>query len=198
MKQTLAAPVQTELVIKKSRFLAWVEPVNDKQQAQQRLAELRQHYADARHLCFAFAAGGDSGMSDDGEPSGTAGKPIFNVLNHKQLDHVLAVVVRYFGGIKLGAGGLVRAYGGAVSQALEQATYIALEAQHRLVLSVPFALENDARRLLDQYGVTAEQVDYGTQVSLVVQLPHSQVEAFTAGCQALAPADPEVQLKPAD
>lgn len=202
MKQTLAAPVRSELVIKKSRFLAWVEPVSDKQQAQQRLAELRRQYADARHLCFAFAAGGDSGMSDDGEPSGTAGKPMFKVLNHKRLDNVLAVVVRYFGGIKLGAGGLVRAYGGAVSQALEQATYRALETQHGLLLCVPFARENDVRRLLDHYGLSAGQVDYATdwaaQVRLTVQLPHSQLDAFTADFNALAPADPEVQLKPAE
>lgn len=198
MKQTLAAPVAAELVVKKSRFLAWVEPVADKQQAQQRLAQLRHTYPDARHLCFAFAAGGDSGMSDDGEPSGTAGKPIFNVLSHKQLDNVLAVVVRYFGGIKLGAGGLVRAYGGAVSQALEQANYIALEAQHRLTLGVPFALENDARRLLDQSGLIAERVDYGTEVSLLVQLPDSQLASFKADFNALAPANPELTLRRAD
>ncbi|PTY35916.1 IMPACT family protein [Saccharospirillum sp. MSK14-1] len=198
MKQTLAAPVAAELVVKKSRFLAWVEPVADKQQAQHRLAQLRQTYPDARHLCFAFSAGGDSGMSDDGEPSGTAGKPMFNVLSHKRLDNVLAVVVRYFGGIKLGAGGLVRAYGGAVSQALEQANYITLEAQHGLTLSVPFALESEVRRLLDQSGLTAEQVDYGTEVTMTVQLPHSQLERFTEAFNALAPANPAVILTPAD
>ncbi|MFG1496237.1 YigZ family protein [Saccharospirillum sp. HFRX-1] len=198
MKWTLAAPVHNETLIKKSRFLAWVEPVADKAQAQARLAQLQQQYPDARHLCFAFAAGGDSGMSDDGEPSGTAGKPIFNVLSHKQLDNVLAVVVRYFGGIKLGAGGLVRAYGGAVSQALEQANYIALEAQHRLTLKLPFALESDARRLLDQSGLTAERVDYGTEVTMTVQLPDSQLERFKDDFKALAPANPDVTLSVTD
>lgn len=198
MKYTLAKSVQAELVIKKSRFLAWVEPVADKMQAQQRLAELQQQFPDARHLCFAFVAAGDSGMSDDGEPSGTAGKPMFNVLNHKQLDNVLAVVVRYFGGIKLGAGGLVRAYGGAVSQALETADYIALEAQHRLELALPFALESEVRRLLESFGLTPLQVEYADCVRLQVQLAASQLDDFSTQFQAIAPADPSVQLKSLD
>lgn len=195
MKWTLAAPVHSELVIKKSRFLAWVEPVADKQAAQHRLAQLQQQFPDARHLCFAFSAGGDSGMSDDGEPSGTAGKPMFNVLNHKQLDNVLAVVVRYFGGIKLGAGGLVRAYGGAVSQALDEAQYIALEAQTSVRLTVPFARESELRRLLDQQQFTADGVDYGEAVSVQVQLPVSRFDDFKAAFLAIAPADSSLAIE---
>ncbi|WP_108124949.1 IMPACT family protein [Saccharospirillum mangrovi] len=198
MKYTLASPVHAELVIKKSRFLAWVEPVADKAQAQRRLAELQQQFPDARHLCFAFVSAGDSGMSDDGEPSGTAGKPMFNVLNHKQLDNVLAVVVRYFGGIKLGAGGLVRAYGGAVSQALETADYIALETQHLLELALPFALESEVRRLLELFALTPMQVDYAESVCMRVQMADSRLDDFRAQFQAIAPADPNLQLRPVD
>lgn len=198
MKWTLATPVHSELVIKKSRFLAWVEPVADKHQAQVRLAQLQQQYPDARHLCFAFAAGGDSGMSDDGEPSGTAGKPIFNVLNHKQLDNVLAVVVRYFGGIKLGAGGLVRAYGGAVSQALDEAQYIALEAQLTLQLVVPFARESDLRRLLEQQQLSPDAVDYDEAVTVQLQLPVSRLDAFKLDFLNIAPADPQLFISVLD
>lgn len=198
MKWTLATPVHSELVIKKSRFLAWVEPVADKHQAQVRLAQLQQQYPDARHLCFAFAAGGDSGMSDDGEPSGTAGKPIFNVLNHKQLDNVLAVVVRYFGGIKLGAGGLVRAYGGAVSQALDEAQYIALEAQLTLQLVVPFARESDLRRLLEQQQLSPDAVDYDEAVTVQLQLPVSRLDAFKVDFLNIAPADPQLFISVLD
>lgn len=198
MTQTLASAVHAETVIKKSRFLAWVEPVASKAEAQARLADFQQRYPDARHICYAFCAGGDSGMSDDGEPSGTAGKPIFNVLGHKRLDNVLAVVVRYFGGIKLGAGGLVRAYGGAVSQALESADYVRLETQQVVQLTFPFALESDVRRLLERFGFEPDQVDYGDGVAMTVQLPASRADEFSAALTALAPAEPALRIRPAD
>lgn len=198
MSQTLKAPVHSELEVKKSRFLAWVEPVADRGEAQSRIEAYRQAYPDARHVCFAFYAGGDSGMSDDGEPSGTAGKPIFSVLSHKSLVNVLAVVVRYFGGVKLGAGGLVRAYSGSVSQALESAEWVPVEAWHRLVLDFPFARESDVRRLMAAYGSQPEAIDYGQAVRCEVTLPESQVEDFTAGFQALSPGDPALSLRQED
>lgn len=187
MTVTLKAPVQAELDVKKSRFIAWVEPVTDRTEVQARLAELRGIYPDARHLCFAFYVNGSTGMSDDGELSGTAGKPIFSVLNHKRLVNVLAVVVRYFGGVKLGAGGLVRAYGGAVSLALEHADWVAVEARHGATLTLPFALESDVRRLLDQHELAPDKVDYSTGVQMRLTLTQSRLEPFLQAFNALAP-----------
>lgn len=187
MSCTLKAPVHAELEVKKSRFLAWVEPLADKAAVQARLADLRSQYSDARHICFAFYVAGDSGMSDDGEPSGTAGKPIFNVISHKHLVNVLAVVVRYFGGVKLGAGGLVRAYGGAVSLALEQAEWVPVEAWHEWVFECPFSLESELRRLLDNYQLAPTRVDYSTCVRLEAALPDSLLDAVRDDFNALAP-----------
>lgn len=190
MSSTLKAPVFHELEIKKSRFLARVEPVSGREAAQARIEALRREYPDARHLCYAFYASGDSGMSDDGEPSGTAGKPIFNVLHHKSLVNVLAVVVRYFGGVKLGAGGLARAYGAAVSQAMEQAELVPVEAWHRLTLAFPFALESEVRRLLDRHGLAPGEVRYQEGVTMTLALPESRLAPFRQDFRALAPGDP--------
>ncbi|WP_028669524.1 IMPACT family protein [Saccharospirillum impatiens] len=187
MSCTLKAPVYAELEVKKSRFLAWVEPVADPQAVQTRLAELRKQYADARHLCFAFYVSGNSGMSDDGEPSGTAGKPIFNVISHKHLVNVLAVVVRYFGGVKLGAGGLVRAYGGVISLALEQAEWVPVETMHPWAFTCPFALESELRRLLERYQLMPEQVEYSTGVQIEVTVPESQLSDLRRDFMVLAP-----------
>ncbi|GGX40770.1 IMPACT family protein [Saccharospirillum salsuginis] len=198
MSWTLNTVVHAELEVKKSRFLAWVEPVSSREEAQARIEAYRQAYPDARHVCFAFHAGGDSGMSDDGEPSGTAGKPIFSVINHKSLVNVLGVVVRYFGGVKLGAGGLVRAYSGAVSQALETAERVPVETWCRLELECSFARESDVRRLLADYDLNPDNVEYGQGVYMTVVLPESRLVSFRSDFQALAPGDPALAVRSAD
>jgi uncharacterized YigZ family protein len=115
---TLARPVHSELVIRKSRFIGCVQAVPDRAAAQAVVARLHSEHPGAAHVCWAFLAGGQSAANDDGEPGGTAGRPMLEVLRRQDLEGVLATVVRYFGGIKLGAGGLVRAYTDAVAQAL--------------------------------------------------------------------------------
>jgi len=104
MPVTIAAPAQSELVIRKSRFIGCVEPVADRAAAQVRVGELRAAHPAATHVCWALLAGGQSAAVDDGEPSGTAAQPMLKVLRHHDLEGVLATVVRYFGGVKLGAG----------------------------------------------------------------------------------------------
>ena len=116
MSFTLAQPVHSELVIKKSRFIGCVQPVADRAAAQAVVASLRAEHPTAAHVCWALMAGGQSAANDDGEPGGTAGRPMLEVLRHQQIEGALATVVRYFGGVKLGAGGLVRAYTDAVAQ----------------------------------------------------------------------------------
>ena len=118
MALTLARPVASELVIRKSRFLGCVQPVEGRAQALEIVAQLRAQHPGAAHVCWALLAGGQSAANDDGEPGGTAGRPMLEVLRHQDLEGVLATVVRYFGGVKLGAGGLVRAYTDAVAGAV--------------------------------------------------------------------------------
>jgi uncharacterized YigZ family protein len=136
MPFSLVCPAHHELVIKKSRFIACVESVAGRDEAQARVAQLKAEHPDAAHVCWALLAGGQSAAHDDGEPGGTAGRPMLEVLRHQDLQGVMASVVRYFGGVKLGAGGLVRAYTDAVAQALLTAEKIPLIKQAQLACSV--------------------------------------------------------------
>ena len=146
MPFTLSAPAHSELVIKKSRFIGCVQPVADRASAQAVVETLRQQHPGAAHVCWALLAGGQSAAVDDGEPSGTAGRPMLDVLRHQGLDSTLATVVRYFGGVKLGAGGLVRAYTDCVAQALLGAEKVPVQRLHTLRCQVPYALEGLVRR----------------------------------------------------
>ena len=134
MPLTLAQPVHSELVIKKSRFIGCVQAVPDRAAAQAVVAQLRREHPGATHVCWAFLAGGQSAANDDGEPGGTAGRPMLEVLRRQDLEGVLATVVRYFGGVKLGAGGLVRAYTDAVAQALLRAAKVPMQKTRDLAL----------------------------------------------------------------
>jgi len=171
MPQTILAPVHHELIIKKSRFIACVQPMSDRAAAQKVVAELWQQHPGAAHVCWALLAGGQSAAVDDGEPSGTAGRPMLDVLRHQDLEGVLATVVRYFGGVKLGAGGLVRAYTDSVAQALLSSQKVAIVKLHALACAAPYAMEGLIRRELEQAGATLDQVEHGQQVSFRFRLP---------------------------
>ena len=171
MPLTLATPVHSELIIKKSRFIGCVRPMTDRAGAQKVVAELWAQHPGARHVCWALLAGGQSAAVDDGEPSGTAGRPMLDVLRHQDLEGVLATVVRYFGGVKLGAGGLVRAYTDAVAQALLQADKVPIVRLATLRCAVPYALEGLLRRELEGAGATLLMVTHGEAVELCFSLP---------------------------
>lgn len=153
------------ITIEKSRFIAFVNYCKDEAQYKEYLSSVRRKYYDASHVCSAMIAGNTRRSSDDGEPGGTAGVPILNVLEKRGLDHTCALVVRYFGGIKLGAGGLIRAYGSAVSEALKNAVLIeeAILPKYRLTLPydlssrIDWYLENNTTLLNREYG---EEVTY--------------------------------------
>ncbi|MBU6492260.1 MAG: YigZ family protein [Burkholderiales bacterium] len=174
----LAAPVQTEIEIRKSRFIGMVLPVSTRDEARQRLQEIRAQWPGATHYCWVLLCEGASGFDDDGEPSGTAAKPMYNVLMHKGLNNVLGVVVRYYGGIKLGAGGLVRAYGQAISEALKHATLVQAEPTVERTYRVAFAAESALRRLCEKSGAQVLEVGYGEAVTLRVRLKSAELEAF--------------------
>lgn len=178
MAFTLPHPVHHELVIKKSRFIACVQPVEGRAQAQTIVQQLWQQHPGAAHVCWALLAGGQSAAVDDGEPSGTAGRPMLDVLRHQDLEGVLATVVRYFGGVKLGAGGLVRAYTDAVAQALLEAPKVARERQATLACQVPYALEGWLRRELQLVQAQLLDVDHANEVTLRWRLPEPQAASL--------------------
>lgn len=180
MPQTLAAPAHSELLIKKSRFIGCVRPVADRATAQAIVADLRADHPGAAHVCWALLAGGQSAAVDDGEPSGTAGRPMLEVLRHQDLDGVLATVVRYYGGVKLGAGGLLRAYTDSIAQALRDAQKVPLIRQRRLRCQVPYALEGLLRRELESAGATQLEIRHGTLVEFGFSVAETAAEALVA------------------
>jgi uncharacterized YigZ family protein len=180
MPFTLAAPLHSEQLVKKSRFVGCVQPVPDRAAAQAVVDALRAAHPGAAHVCWALMAAGQSAANDDGEPGGTAGRPMLEVLRHHELEGVLATVVRYFGGIKLGAGGLVRAYTDSVAQALAGAVLVPLVRQRSLRCDVPYALEGLLRREIAAVGATLGQVEHDRMVHFFITLPEPEAAAFIA------------------
>ncbi|SFG78179.1 uncharacterized protein, YigZ family [Duganella sp. CF458] len=180
MPQTIISLATSDLVVKKSRFLGFVQPVADRAAAQAIVARLRAEHPDAAHVCWALLAGGQSAAVDDGEPGGTAGRPMLDVLRHQDLEGVLAAVVRYYGGIKLGAGGLVRAYTDAVAQALLNVEKVAIVRYTELRCSLPYAFEGLLRRELAAAGATLLDVGHDQCVTLAFRVPQSAAPALVA------------------
>lgn len=185
MAQTLSTAVHSELLIKKSRFLGCVQPMPDRAAARQVVEHLRAEHPGAAHVCWALLAGGQSAAVDDGEPSGTAGRPMLDVLRHQDLDGVLATVVRYFGGVKLGAGGLVRAYTESIAQALLGATKVAIVRRLQLRCAVPYPLEGRLRRELELAGARLEQVGHGELVEFAFSIDEDHAPALSGRLQEL-------------
>ena len=181
MPKTLATEVTSELIIKKSRFIGCVRPVAGREEALQVVAGLRRAHANANHVCWALLAGGQSAAVDDGEPGGTAGRPMLEVLRHQDLEGVLATVVRYFGGVKLGAGGLVRAYTDCVAQALLGAQKVDMVRARILQCEVPYALEGMVRRALERSGATQLTVTHAQSVAFRFSLPDDTADALMRG-----------------
>lgn len=184
---TIAAPVDHELVIKKSRFLTHLAPVSSPDEADAVIAEARRRAWDARHHCSAQVTGlrGDRARSsDDGEPSGTAGMPMLEVLRRRELTDVVAVVTRYFGGVKLGAGGLVRAYSSAVSEALDHAALVDRMLLTEVTLAVPHAeagrYDNLLREWTSRHGAVLGETVYAAVAEFAVWTPDEAVTALVA------------------
>ena len=179
--RTLASRHDHEDVVLGSRFLATVAPVASAEEAQALLASLRADHPDASHHCWAYRVDGEQRFSDDGEPGGTAGRPMLEVLLKRDLDGVAAVVVRYFGGRKLGAGGLARAYGAAVARAVQAAGERTVEPTVAMLLRAPFAQVDAVLRLLDgRSDVERMEPHYDAAgVRLRLTLRTASVEAMT-------------------
>lgn len=184
---SIAAAVDHELVIKKSRFLAHVAPVASPEEADAVIAEARRRAWDARHHCSAQVTGlrGDRARSsDDGEPSGTAGMPMLEVLRRRELTDVVAVVTRYFGGVKLGAGGLVRAYSSAVSEALELAALVdrmpLVQAQLHVSHAEAGRIDNLLRDWVAGNGAVLDDPAYAAEVVFTVWASEERMPALAA------------------
>jgi uncharacterized YigZ family protein len=173
--RTLTATVSAEIEVRRSRFLAVATPVDDRDEALFEVRRLRSVHPDAAHVCWALLAGGQSGMSDDGEPSGTAGRPILEVLRHHDLDGVLAAVVRYYGGVKLGAGGLVRAYTDAIATALRDAPLVERVPETTVGVEVDYADGERVRHWAELDGFAIVDSAYGATVSLSIRMPVTAV-----------------------
>ena len=168
--QPVAAVVQ-EYEVKRSRFITLVEPVSSSEEIKPLLNQIRQRYKGANHYCSAWLLGSATGVTsrgknDDGEPAGTAGQPMLSVLEHQQLTNILVVVVRYFGGIKLGAGGLVRAYSSAVTQALADVELQALRQRHHFSLQTDYAKQSEIEYQLTLAGAEILERSFAEQVTL--------------------------------
>lgn len=181
--QTLKRAVTARLEIKKSDFIAYAYPVHSREQAMFHVEQLRVQYADARHWCWAYIIGDpdnttSAGFDDDGEPSGTAGRPILNVLQHKSIGNVIIIVVRYFGGIKLGAGGLTRAYAGSAQAAVDQMSLSPYVPMSRVQILAEFATEAQCRYVVESLNGRIDEVAYSKQVTLTVTLAEADIETL--------------------
>mgnify|MGYP000072935822 FL=1 len=170
---------ESEIEIKRSRFLAFIKHTKGSEQAKAYIHELKTAYPDARHHCYAFISGSPSdsnryGFSDDGEPSGTAGMPIFTHLKHSGLGEVTIVVVRYFGGTKLGTGGLARAYGEAAKQVLMNLPTSQHVTMEELNIELSFAQEAQIRKKIEDAGGTIVNAEYSQLVRLRISVPKTQ------------------------
>ncbi|MCF0213491.1 MAG: YigZ family protein [Muribaculaceae bacterium] len=167
-----------------SRFLAFAHPVSDAQEAKEIIARYTNEYHDARHVCWAYMTGADRSvwqLNDNGEPSGTAGKPILGQINSFGLTNVVIVVVRYFGGIKLGTPGLIAAYREAARQALEAAEIVEGREMTELRLSFVYLAMNDVMKVVKAYPdakITAQ--DFDNACTMTLSLPLDIAEELTA------------------
>jgi len=181
--QTLAAPVSARLEIKKSDFITYAYPVHSREKAMFHVEQLRAKYPDARHHCWAYIIGDpnnttSAGFDDDGEPNGTAGRPILNVLQHKSIGNVIVIVVRYFGGIKLGAGGLTRAYAGSAQAVVDEMKLTTYVPMTQVEIEADFANESQVRYVVEDMGGEIGDVSYSKCVTLTATLPEADVEAL--------------------
>lgn len=199
MYRILKQTAEAEIEVKKSRFLAAVAPCRSEEEAQDFLASVRKLHYDARHHCSAFRIGSPEQVlersSDDGEPQGTAGKPMLEILKGAGLYDVCAVVTRYFGGTLLGTGGLVRAYSDALKAALSAADCAELCEGQRAVVNCDYPTANRVKYLAQQKHLYSEQEVYTENCALSYLLPLDEAEDFFLQVRELSGGKAETELR---
>lgn len=175
--------VETEITVVNSRFIVSLAPVNSVEDARDFISEIKKRYPDASHHVPAFVIGHGKSIiahcSDDGEPSGTAGRPALAVLQGSGLGNVVVVVTRYFGGTKLGTGGLIKAYGDAVREVLKQVKFATLLPTTTLVLVTPYRLYDQVVRLMESHDAVVLETEFLEDVIVTLRLKDEEVQAFT-------------------
>ena len=163
--KTIKTPVQIEINVKKSQFICSLFPTRNKKESKEIIQKLNQQYSDATHNCTAYIVSDGEGFDDDGEPGGTAGKPMINVLRKNELHNITAVVTRYFGGIKLGAGGLVRAYSKSVMEAIGEAEILEIEEYEVYTITFEYSEIKTADTEVRNNSLEVIDKDYSDKVS---------------------------------
>ena len=172
---TIEETATIELIEKKSRFIGSIYPVANEKEVSEILSLVRAKYKDAGHHCYGFIVGRAEGFSDDGEPSGTAGKPILSTLRGSGLIHVLVVVTRYFGGTLLGTGGLVRAYSESTKLAIENANRMSLVYGYKLMIQIDYRELKKLQYLLEQKQIKQLESAFTDRVSVTIEIPEDDV-----------------------
>ncbi|WP_217250529.1 YigZ family protein [Streptomyces sp. AC602_WCS936] len=181
--RTVARAGVHETEINRSRFLCALAPAATEQEAQDFIAGVRKEHADASHNCWAYVVGADAAVqkaSDDGEPGGTAGVPMLQMLLRRDMRYVVAVVTRYYGGVKLGAGGLIRAYGGAVGEALDDLGTLTRRRFRLATVTVDHQRAGKLQNDLRTAGRAVRDVRYAEAVTIEIGLPEADVDTFRA------------------
>ncbi len=194
-----AARHRVEQVVRRSRFITTVARAGTADDARSFIAGVRAEFEDATHNCWAFAAGPPGstaaiGMSDDGEPHGTAGRPMLEALLHSGVGEVVAVVTRYFGGVKLGKGGLARAYAGGVTQALEGLPLARKVDRTALRVTLDYAALEPLRRLAADHDARILQEDFAAEVTVDLAVPESDLQTFRTALASLTAGQARVEL----
>jgi uncharacterized YigZ family protein len=190
--RTIASPSEGQFKDKGSRFLAFAYPVDHEQGIRQLVDDLKKQYHDARHHCYAWQLGAGLDrfrVNDDGEPPGSAGKPIHGQILARELTQILVVVVRYFGGTLLGVGGLINAYRSAAAQALDRAVIVEKKVESRFVLEFAYSDTNAVMQVIKALNVTVETRQFDLKCTLTVRVWNRRIEDMMknlsqiGGCQ---------------
>ena len=182
MKQSLEPTGEStlELTVKRSRFIAHAQPVSDRAAAEAAIRAVREAHADASHVVYAYLTGAEAseqaGLSDAGEPHGTAGRPVMDVLRGSGIRDVVVTVVRYFGGTRLGTGGLVHAYGDAARAALHRIPTRPRISRVTADCTVPYDALEPVRRAIDAAGGRVTEQQFGSEVTVTVEVPEAAFE----------------------
>lgn len=179
---TVSGEAQAEIVEKRSRFIGAVMPVASEEEAQVRLEEIRKKHRDARHNIFAYIIeeNGLERCSDDGEPAGTAGVPVLNIIKREGLSNVLVVVTRYFGGILLGTGGLVHAYSKAAKEALSRTNSVTMRLCREVRVRCEYTLLGKIQNELSSFDLLRGDVSYAEDAEISLYIPDADAERFEA------------------
>ncbi len=195
--KTIASPVTGEYRDRGSKFIAYAFPVGSEEEALQRLAEVRKQHPKARHHCFAWrlgASGERFRANDDGEPSGTAGRPILGQIDRFGLTQIAVVVVRYFGGTLLGTSGLIQAYRGSTADALEQAEIVERIEEDFFLITFDYALMSPLMTAVKKLGLRVVRQDFAEQARLQIALPSDESAALLHKLKAMIAGKREAEL----